>query len=538
MTLLEGTTRKNRVVLCVKAALAEPKLLDEYLILVEKKTGIPQFDVSALDLERAVEILCASSEEFASKIRPKKSKMPTKPPKATKVVSSDSSSSSDSSNESDSEGGGLDLGFSDDEARPSSSSSSSSSDDSEEEVNKKTRKTMMKKKLAGLAAARRLPLKQKKPLKPKPPPTVDPTQSKEEAGQDKDTEKIGETRSSSEIPKTDRSIGERNGPQSDTTMGERNGPQSDTTMGDRNVPQSDTTMGDRNVPQTDTTMGERNVPQTDRTMGEGNVGSHSKEMGSHFKEMERGRKLRQSGGSAENVKPSNLEDPNAKRVRVQVQVEAEGRGKGEGVVRTDWSSDFGRLIRQAIDNKRVCPFRTLGLAPGSSMSEVKKRWAKLCLLLHPDKAPMEWKSVPELVDANQAINEAKKSIEQKFQAVALSRPQRPAPHPVPYTLDKGTFGKRRVEVRWIPSPISNSREKVERYLVFLMHGQDLRRRDQMLSAGSVKEGTDPFFVIVEDDQRYAKFFNSNTNGGQITVSILASNAAGNSDPLTIIVPLK
>jgi hypothetical protein len=200
----------------------------------------------------------------------------------------------------------------------------------------------------------------------------------------------------------------------------------------------------------------------------------------------------------------------------------------------DWNTDFGRVVRQAIDNRKICPFRTLGLAPTSSMAEVKKRWAKLCLLLHPDKAPAEWKAVPELVDANQAINEAKRAIEQRVQAVALVRPQRPASHAQPFTLDKGTFGKRRVEIRWQPSPITNPREKVERYLVFIIHGGDPRRRDQMLNAGSVKEGTDPFFVIVEDDQRFARFF----TGTSVTVSILASNAAGNSDPLTVMVPLR
>ena len=201
----------------------------------------------------------------------------------------------------------------------------------------------------------------------------------------------------------------------------------------------------------------------------------------------------------------------------------------------DWTSDFGRLIRQAIDNRRTCPFRTLGLAPSTSMPEVKKRWAKLCLLLHPDKAPAEWKSVPELVDANQAVNEAKRSIEQRFQAVAMVRPPAPSAHPNPYTLDKGTFGKRRVELRWQPSMTSNSKEKVDRYLVFILHGSDPRRRDQMLNLGSVKEGTDPFFVIVEDDQRYARFFTGTSN---LTFTVLASNAAGNSEPLTIVVPLR
>jgi hypothetical protein len=167
------------------------------------------------------------------------------------------------------------------------------------------------------------------------------------------------------------------------------------------------------------------------------------------------------------------------------------------------------------------------------MAEVKKRWAKLCLLLHPDKAPAEWKAVPELVDANQAVNEAKKSIEQRFHAAALVRPQRPLPHSTPFTLDKGTFGKRRVEIRWTPSVVENAREKVEKYLVFIIHG-GAGRRDQMLNAGAVKEGTDPFFVLVEDDQRFARFFAA----PQLTVSILASNAAGNSDPLTISIPLR
>jgi hypothetical protein len=168
------------------------------------------------------------------------------------------------------------------------------------------------------------------------------------------------------------------------------------------------------------------------------------------------------------------------------------------------------------------------------MADVKKRWAKLCLLLHPDKAPAEWKSVPELVDANQAVNEAKKTIEQRFQAVAMVRPPKPTMHAHPYTVDRGTFGKRRVEVRWNPSTTSSAKEKVERYLVFIIHGSDPRRRDQMLNAGSVKEGTDPFFVVVEDDQRFARFF----TGTQIIISILARNAAGNSEPLTIAVPLK
>jgi len=168
------------------------------------------------------------------------------------------------------------------------------------------------------------------------------------------------------------------------------------------------------------------------------------------------------------------------------------------------------------------------------MAEVKKRWAKLCLLLHPDKAPNEWKSVPELVDANQAINDAKKSIEQRLQATALCRPQRPTMHSNPFTVDRGNFGKRRIEIRWNPSQMTSSRERVEKYLVFLLQVGPSGRGNQMLNAGSVKEGTDPFFVLVEDDQRFAKFFNS-TN---VTVSVLATNGAGNSDPLTIVIPLR
>jgi hypothetical protein len=168
------------------------------------------------------------------------------------------------------------------------------------------------------------------------------------------------------------------------------------------------------------------------------------------------------------------------------------------------------------------------------MADVKKRWAKLCLLLHPDKAPAEWKAVPELIDANQAINEAKKLIEQRLQAVALVRPQKPGMHKEPFTLDRGNFGKRRVEIRWHPSPMESSRERVEKYFVYLLApNANKNRRDQMFNAGSVKEGTDPYFVIVEDDQRYTRFF----HGGKVTVSIIAVNAAGNSEPLTIIVPL-
>ena len=111
---------------------------------------------------------------------------------------------------------------------------------------------------------------------------------------------------------------------------------------------------------------------------------------------------------------------------------------------------------------------------------------------------------------------------------ALIRPQRPTAHANSYILARGTFGKRRIEIRWTPSDMTDSRERVEKYMVFLLvNGRE------MVNAGSVKEGSDPFFVIVEDDQRFSKFFNN----ANVTVRILANNAAGNSEPLTIVVPL-
>ena len=507
---LTGVPKENAVLLCVKAALANPQLVEEYIVLAAKKTGIPQFSVSLAHLEEALAIL-ASSSVFWPKARSlgfgsEYGKPRARPIRRQASSSSSDSSSSDSddsssSSSSDGGGGGLDLGFSEDEAAPepakpqtrivqkrkprkpvakdsdddmisapsegdaemqanksASSSSDSSSSESSSPGEAVSNKKVLKKKLAGLAAQRR-------------------------------------AQQAAEAESAKRS-----------------------------------TSAPKPAPQT----------SSEPAPGPASADPPSKPP----------RKLRQpyafNGASAkENVRPppsANTSpsspaaaEPAVKKPRVETaHAVPSPPAPQESPKATDWSSDFGRLVRQAIDNRRMCPFRTLGLGAASTMAEVKKRWAKLCLLLHPDKAPAEWKSVPELVDANQAVNEAKKSIEQRFHAVALVRPQRPVAHATPFTMDKGTFGKRRIEVRWTPSPVENAREKVERYLVFIVHGQDPRRRDQMVNAGAVKEGTDPFFVIVEDDQRFARFFNS----PQMTVSILASNAAGNSDPLTVLIPLR
>jgi hypothetical protein len=519
MTLL-GYPQQNKVLLCVKAALTEPKLVDEYITLISKKTGIPQFEVSLHDLEEALKIL-TNSEAFwqrarsmgiGSKLQAKKTRPLRRSVSSSSSSSSDDSSSS-SSSDSSSEGGGLELGFSDDEAK----------------------------------------------AQPAPPPASRKIAKKKAVPQSEDESMRGDSSSSESSDSSSSS--------SSSSSAEDEAPPVKTNekVTETNTPGSESSSSSSEEEQQDNAKKQRKQKMA------GLAARRRAEMAAENpppakpdaapEGAKAPRKLRQpyayGGGQKENIRanipevqpkvvdpppkvarpmespPASPAEPTTKKPRVE-EAEPVAEPPAPAPV-ADWNTDFGRLIRQAIDNRKICPFRTLGLGQSSSMAEVKKRWAKLCLLLHPDKAPAEWKTVPELVDANQAVNEAKRTIEQRFQAVALVRPQRPLSHPQPFTLDKGTFGKRRVEIRWQPSPVPSAREKVERYLVFIIHGNDPRRRDQMLNAGSVKEGTDPFFVIVEDDQRFARFF-SNTN--QITVSILASNAAGNSDPLTIVVPLR
>jgi flagellar biosynthesis GTPase FlhF len=500
--------------------LEEPKLVDEYITLIQKNTGIPQFSVTLQDLQEAMKIL-TGSEIFWPKARnmglgAKLNRGKKTRPQRQRSVSSSSSSSDDSdsssstsSSSSGSEaGGGLELGFSDDEA-----------------ANK-----------PAPAPVRRRPVTKKKAKAKNDSSESDSSDSESSAG----TSSNGEDESMGEP--------EKKSPERGSAAEEK--PSSSSSSSEEEA--EDKKARKKKLAGL---AARRRAEQAEQQNEQSTQQPKSA-----------ARKLRQPyayqpSGQKENVhipnpppkvarpvdspsKPSSPIDRSVKKPRIDPSSEPAEKPKETAVSPTesppvspplaDWASDFGRLVRQAIDNRRICPFRTLGLGPSSSMAEVKKRWAKLCLLLHPDKAPVEWKAVPELVDANQAVNEAKKTIEQRFQAVALVRPQKPLNHSQPYTLDKGTFGKRRVEIRWQPSPVPSAREKVERYLVFIIHGNDPRRRDQMLNAGSVKEGTDPFFVIVEDDQRFARFFNSN----QITVSILASNAAGNSDPLTVVVPLR
>jgi hypothetical protein len=520
---LDGLPRDNRVLLCVKAALTAPKLVDEYLALIRKRTGIPQFSVSLPDLEQVIMILKSSSVFWpraramgfgAEKARPQRGQQrrQTRLSQASSESSSSDSESSSSSSSSSSSGsvgfGGLDLGFSDDE---------------NETKNMESRK--------------RIPRRKKKT-------------STQTSDSDEDMKDVTDSSSSA----SDSSSNDESNAREDTrspappAAAPKVAPSqsSSSSSSSSSDTEEDMKNGKKNLKKKLSGLAARRRAEQAATASPDGVKQQQK------------RKLRQpyayaNSGSKENLQPSssNQASPEKtkapKKPRVELSREPSSdrsspeppapsveEMKPDSVPVADWNSDFGRVLRQAIDNRKICPFRTLGLPQTSSMADVKKRWAKLCLLLHPDKAPSEWKLVPELVDANQAVNEAKKAIEQRFQAVSLVRPQRPQSHPQPFTLDKGTFGKRRVEIRWTPSVVSNGRERVERYLVFIIQGGDARRRDQMLNAGSVKEGTDPFFVIVEDDQRFARFFNSTS----ITVSILATNAAGNSDPLTILVPLR
>ena len=534
--MLEGVPRDNRVLLCVKAALADPQLVDEYLVLISKKTGIPQFSVTLQTLEQAIEIL-KSSKVFWPKIRTMgiglkgKGAVGSKParrPRAASPSSSSSSSSDSDSSSSDSSSsgsvGGLDLGFSEDEAkevpkrpvaRPktakkkqqqveqssddssssdssSSESSSSSSESEQEEVSPRPQDERME-------------------SSPSSPKRVDePKKSLDKKLADLAARRRAEQAAAAEET---------------SASGKRKLRQPYNVGMKENVPDQPAKKP-RNPPTVDidTTRKVSVEPRPDATEAKQSTEKVSAEVP---KQARKDVNPPQTGAN-----PPQTGEP--KHVTKEPRIDSPQPVVPPPTAKADWNTDFGRLVRQAIDNRKLCPFRTLGLGPTSSMAEVKKRWAKLCLLLHPDKAPGEWKTVPELVDANQAINEAKRAIEQRFQAVALVRPQRPSNHAQPFTLDKGTFGKRRVEIRWHPSPVTNPREKVERYLVFIIHGGDPRRRDQMFNAGSVKEGTDPFFVIVEDDQRFARFFAQSS----LTVSILASNAAGNSDPLTVLVPLR
>lgn len=98
----------------------------------------------------------------------------------------------------------------------------------------------------------------------------------------------------------------------------------------------------------------------------------------------------------------------------------------------DLDCDFGKIIQQALYNTQ-CPFKTLGLDPRNTIitgiinyythilsiimivADVKKRWAKLILTLHPDKVPFNWKGDKSnimllLGEAVQKVNEAKKKV--------------------------------------------------------------------------------------------------------------------------------
>ena len=514
---LRGVPSENKTLLLVKAAIADPKLIDEFLVLISKNTGIPQYEITVDDIKQAVSILASS--DFWSSVRSmgvgaKYNKVPRQSKPRKIRPSTPESSDSDSSSSSGS-GGGLDLGFSEDEAQPSPP------------------KPAAKKKIA----------KKKKPdsdvemASPGNHAASSSSDSSESSSSDSSSSDSDSSSSSSGSSSSDSSVESASAPEIKTTAGKEKRKKKQSGFVARRRAEQAEQAEPREVPTIPKFAPKlsASTPSSDQSSSSSSSSPTSSPMSSPDQpsvspdQPPASRKVRRPANwHNENSPPSNTsKPPSPKKLRTETNVPSVSAPSSPV---PDWASDYGRLVRQAIDNRRVCPFRTLGLPLSSTMAEVKKRWAKLCLLLHPDKAPAEWKSVPELVDANQAINDAKKTIEQRMQATALSRPQKPSMHVNPFTVDRGNFGKRRIEIRWNPSQITSSRERVEKYIVFLLQ-QSPRT---MVNAGSVREGTDPFFVLVEDDQRFAKFFQNQS----VTVSVLANNGAGNSDPLTIVIPLK
>ena len=184
-------------------------------------------------------------------------------------------------------------------------------------------------------------------------------------------------------------------------------------------------------------------------------------------------------------------------------------------------------MRQALlHSQHHCPFRTLGLPPNcTSSSEVKKRWSKLILLLHPDKAPLEWRSLPELAEAAQAVNSARTEAEAQVQLKTLIRP--PPPEEGAISISFSGFGGRVAEVKWQPPSNRSASQSIEKYILFV------KTPRQLIPAGTVRAGADPWFVLSEDDQRHKSYFSS----PQLEVHIHTANAAGTSSALIVSISL-
>ena len=192
----------------------------------------------------------------------------------------------------------------------------------------------------------------------------------------------------------------------------------------------------------------------------------------------------------------------------------------------DWASDFGQIVKQALQNSSGCPFKTLGLPSScTSVAEVKKRWSKLILLLHPDKAPVEWRGNPELAEAAQAVNQARTAAEARISSAALIKP--PPPVDAVFSMAVSGFGGRVAELRWQPPKNCSVGQTIDKYLLFI------KRHPQLQSVGSVKAGADPWFVLSEDDVRHKHFFTASS----LEVHIHSANAAGTSSALIVSVPL-
>ena len=195
-------------------------------------------------------------------------------------------------------------------------------------------------------------------------------------------------------------------------------------------------------------------------------------------------------------------------------------------VGADWSSEFGQIVKQALtwrSDRFPCPFRALGLsATTSNLAEVKKRWSKLILLLHPDKSPQEWRGVKALSDAAQAVNEARAECERRLTASAISRPSRPEQGQCE-VLDNN--GSRVVEIRWQPPSDGHT---VEKYTVLL-------RYPAIVTLASVNAGVYRWLAMSEVDPRYQQFF---VSADRFLLHIHASNSAGLSEPLVVDVPLR
>jgi DnaJ domain len=215
----------------------------------------------------------------------------------------------------------------------------------------------------------------------------------------------------------------------------------------------------------------------------------------------------------ENQKPSNFQAP---RVTPQFPVSQPSAPPSQV---TDWFSDFGRIIKQAL--KPGSPYSKLGLDDSCDVSEVKKRWSKLILLLHPDKAPKEWRGVKELADATQAINDAKRECEKLSQSRSISKPGKP--QSASFNFSTGTQNNRILEVRWSP-PATNC--VLDQYLVQCTYPSSM-------TIATVQATSDVWCALSDTDARFSRLFTYD----RIVLNIYGKNPAGLGDPLIVDIPL-